>query len=166
MDVDLLNLPPYVDEPPFEMKNWTYNPKNTVGPVNALHRVKGELLDAGLTPQDIVACFISRRVSPLQHRSHKICQMSGAIDPTRHSTHELSPADILRRVKDICKSSQVTFAWGLEPYSRDRPAPTEIYLADTSALSPTYQCLIRHICSADISMLNSAYLFCRHISYF
>jgi hypothetical protein len=123
-DVDLLNLPPYVDEPPFEMKNWTYNPKNTVMPVNALHRVKGELLDAGLTPQDIVACFISRRVSPLQRRSHKISQMSEAMDPTRHSTHELSPADILRRVKDICKSSQVTFAWGLEPYSQDRPAPT------------------------------------------
>jgi hypothetical protein len=122
-DADLLNLPPYVDEPPFEMKNWTYNPKNMVGPVNALHRVKGELWDAGLTPQDIVACFISRRVSPLQRRSHKFCQMSGAMDPTRHSTHELSPADILRRVKDICKSSQVTFAWGLEPYSRDPPAP-------------------------------------------
>jgi hypothetical protein len=47
------------------MKNWTYNPKNTVGPVNALHRVKGELRDAGLMPQDIIACFISRRVSPL-----------------------------------------------------------------------------------------------------
>jgi hypothetical protein len=49
--------------------------------------------------------------------------MSGAMDPTRHSTHELNPADILRRVKDICKSLQVTFAWGLKPYSRDRPAP-------------------------------------------
>jgi hypothetical protein len=63
--VDLLNLPPYVDEPPVAMKNWTYNPKNTVGPVNALHRVKDELRDAGLTPQDIIACFISRHVSPL-----------------------------------------------------------------------------------------------------
>jgi hypothetical protein len=30
-DVDLLNLPPFVDEPPLEMKNWTYNPKTTVG---------------------------------------------------------------------------------------------------------------------------------------
>jgi hypothetical protein len=71
--VDLLNLPPYVDVPPVEMKNWTYNPKNTVGLVNALHRVKGELRDAGLTPEDIIACFISERVSPLQRRSHKIC---------------------------------------------------------------------------------------------
>jgi hypothetical protein len=67
-----------VDEPPFEMKNWTYNPKNMVGLVNALHRVKGELRDVGLTPQDIVACFISQRISPLQRWSHKICQMSRA----------------------------------------------------------------------------------------
>jgi hypothetical protein len=42
-DVDLVNLPKYVDLPPNEMKNWTYNPKNMVGPVNALHRVKDEL---------------------------------------------------------------------------------------------------------------------------
>jgi hypothetical protein len=135
-DEDLLNLPPYVDEPPTAMKNWTYNPKTIVGPVNTLHRVKGELRDAGLTPQDIVACFISRRVSPLQRRSHKICQMSGPMDPTRHSTHELSPADILRRVKDICKSSQVTFAWGLEPYSQDRPAPTVILLSRHTTTQP------------------------------
>jgi hypothetical protein len=109
-DVDLLNLPPFVDVPPLAMKNWTYNPKSSVTVVNALDRVKVDLRDAGLTPQDLVACFISRRISPLQHRSHKICQMSGPMDPTRHSTHELTPADILRRVKDIRKSSQATFA--------------------------------------------------------
>jgi hypothetical protein len=104
-DEDLLNLQLFVDEPPLSMKNWTYNPKSSVMPVNALDRVKGELRDAGLTPQDIVASFISRHVSPLQRRSHKICQMSGPMDPTRHSTHELTPADILRWIKDICKSS-------------------------------------------------------------
>jgi hypothetical protein len=32
------------------------------------------------------------------------------MDPTRHSTHKLSPADILRRVKDIYKTSQTVFA--------------------------------------------------------
>jgi hypothetical protein len=52
--------------------------------------------------------------------------------------HELSPADILQRVKDICKTAQTVFAWGLEPYSRDRPAPTVNHLADTSVRSPTY----------------------------
>jgi hypothetical protein len=30
-DVDLLNLPPFVDEPPLAMKNWTYNPKTLSG---------------------------------------------------------------------------------------------------------------------------------------
>jgi hypothetical protein len=42
------------------MKNWIYNPKNMVGPVNALHQVKDDLRDAGLTPEDIIACFISQ----------------------------------------------------------------------------------------------------------
>jgi hypothetical protein len=64
-DVDLLNVPAYVDIPPNEMRNWTYNPKNTVGAVNALHRVKDDLQDAGLTPEDIIAYFISWHVSPL-----------------------------------------------------------------------------------------------------
>jgi hypothetical protein len=109
-EVDLINLPKYVDVPPNEMKNWTYNPRSTVGAVNALHRVMGELCNAGLTPEDIIACFISQRVSPLQRRSHKIYQMSGAMDPTQHSTHELSPTDILRWVKDICKTAQTVFA--------------------------------------------------------
>jgi hypothetical protein len=65
-EVDLINLPDYVDVPPHEMKNWTYNPRNSVGIVNALHRVMGEHSSAGLTSKDIIACFISRRVSPLQ----------------------------------------------------------------------------------------------------
>jgi hypothetical protein len=54
-DVDMLNLPPFVDEPPLAMKNWTYNSKSLVVPVNALHQVKSDLRDAGLTPQDLVA---------------------------------------------------------------------------------------------------------------
>jgi hypothetical protein len=52
-DVDLLNLLAYVDVPPHEMKNWTYNPRNTVSTVNALQWVMGELSSAGLTPEDI-----------------------------------------------------------------------------------------------------------------
>jgi hypothetical protein len=91
-EVDLINLPPYVNVSPTEMKNWTFNPKNMLNTVNALHWVMGELATEGLTPEDIIACYISRRVSPLQRRTHKICQMSGTVDPTRHSTHELSPA--------------------------------------------------------------------------
>jgi hypothetical protein len=96
-DEDLINLLEYVDVPPVDMRNWTFNPRSLLGIVNDLHKVMRELTAAGLTPEVIIACFISRRVSPLQQRTHKISQMSGAMDPTRHSTHELSPTDILGR---------------------------------------------------------------------
>jgi hypothetical protein len=122
------------------MKNWTFNPRSLVETINDLHRVMGELTNAGLTSKDIIACFISRRVSRLQRRTHKICQMSGAMDPTQHSKHELSPADILRQVKDICKTTQTVFAWGLEPFSRERPTPpvNHLALADIFVHDPTY----------------------------
>jgi hypothetical protein len=67
-NADLIILPEYVDVPPIDMKNWTYNPRSMVGTVNALHRVMGELCNIGLTQEDIIACFVSRRVSPLQQR--------------------------------------------------------------------------------------------------
>jgi hypothetical protein len=72
--------------------------------------------------------------------------MSGVMDPTRHSTHELSPADILRRVKDICKTMQTVFAWGLEPYYRDHPAP-----------------MVSRSAFADIPLPNPIYFLSRHI---
>jgi hypothetical protein len=71
--VDLINLSEYVDVPPTEMKNWTINPRSLVGTVNDLHRVMGKLTNAGLTPEDIIAYFISRWVSPLQRQTHNIC---------------------------------------------------------------------------------------------
>jgi hypothetical protein len=100
----------------------------------------GELTNAGFTPEDIIAYFIRWRVSPLQRRTHNICQMSRATDPTRHSMHELSPADILWQVKDICKTMQTVFAWGLELFSREHPMPpvNHLALADIFVHDPTY----------------------------
>jgi hypothetical protein len=82
MAEDLINLPEYIDVPPTEMKNWTYNPRSLVGTIIDLPQVMGELTNSGLTLEDIIACFISRRVSPLQWRMHKICQMNEVMDPT------------------------------------------------------------------------------------
>ena len=39
---------------------------------------------------DLVASFIARRVQPLQRRSHRMCDMSLRMDPTRTSTRELT----------------------------------------------------------------------------
>jgi hypothetical protein len=51
------------------------------------------------------------------------------MDPNQNSTFELSPADILRWVKDIYNTTQTEFSWGLEPYSQDRLAPVVSNLA-------------------------------------
>jgi hypothetical protein len=59
IEVDLISLPEYVDVPPNDMKNWTYNPRNAVGIVNALHWVMGKHRNAGLTPEDIIASLLA-----------------------------------------------------------------------------------------------------------
>ena len=92
--------------------------------VNAIHDVVEELKGAGMTADDLLATFISRRVSPLQRRVHKICHMSGPLDPTRTSTIELDKAQIRRRVKSIARM-RVTdeWEWGMEPYSHSNLPP-------------------------------------------
>jgi hypothetical protein len=47
------------------------------------------------TPDDLVRTFITWRVSPLQRCSHKICQMSGCMDPIRMTTFELEKSEVL-----------------------------------------------------------------------
>ena len=93
-DVDLINLPTFVVDPPTAQHNWGYNPKDKVSEVNDIHRVVEELKEAGMSANDLLATFISCRVSPLQRRVHQICHMSGSLDPTRTSTYELNKAQI------------------------------------------------------------------------
>ena len=83
-----------------------------------------QLRETGLTGEDLITTFISRRVSPLQRRVHKICHMSGNLDPTRTSTFELTKAAIRVRVKAIATVRMgEKWTWGLEPYSRSNPPP-------------------------------------------
>ena len=74
---------------------------------------------------DMAGAFISRRVSPLQRRVHKICHMGGRMDGTRTSTHEVSDDQIFLRVKAIARlpAKMETWSWGMQPYSRASPAP-------------------------------------------
>jgi hypothetical protein len=88
------------------------------------------------------------------------------MDPTRHSTHELTPANILRQIKDICKSSQATFAWGLEPYSRDRPAPMVNPFCRHISSCPVYRYLGRHFYFLTLIMLDPTHFLHWHISCF
>ncbi|KAK1613213.1 hypothetical protein QYE76_036886 [Lolium multiflorum] len=92
---DLINLPAYVP---------------------ALHKHNE------ITADDIVRTFITRRVLPLQRRVHKICQMSGRLDPTWISTFKLSKADVVAKAKLISRTKMpIDWEWGLKPLNRKHP---------------------------------------------
>ena len=73
--------------------------------------------DKELVPDDLVCTFISRRVLPLQRRSHKLCHMSGRKDPTRFTTFRLDQAQIRQQVKAISESQLAEdWDWGKMPH--------------------------------------------------
>ena len=110
--------------PPVEEHNWRYSPGKKFPEVNSVQALVPQLREAGLTGEDLIITFISRRVSPLQRRVHKICHMSSNLDPTRTSTFELKKEAIRLRVKAIATVRMgEKWTWGLEPYSRSNPPP-------------------------------------------
>jgi hypothetical protein len=75
--------------------------------------------------------FLSRRVLPLQRRAHKMSQMSGLRDPTRITTHSLSPTDLVLKAKQICQTGmRADGKFGLKPYSRSDPPPPRVRSRD------------------------------------
>jgi hypothetical protein len=100
---DLLNLPAFSPAPPANT-NWGYNPKtnNPATEVNMLLQFLRTCITRDrLTGADLICTFFSRRVLPLQRRTHKICYMSGRLDPTRTSKVQLSSDNVARRVNHI-----------------------------------------------------------------
>ena len=63
--VDLIGLPRFTVGPPVKMLNWGYDLKESVAEVNEIHKIVAELNGEGMTADDLLATFISRRVSPL-----------------------------------------------------------------------------------------------------
>lgn len=118
--VDKINLPPFKLGAPTEQFNWHLNPRDKNPEVNEIDEYVGRLTEEGMTADDLLRTFISRRVCPLQRRVHKICHMSGLRDPTRVSTFDLTKAQIRTRVKAIAKTEMtVGWEWGKEPHDRD-----------------------------------------------
>ena len=93
--------------------------------VNSAHGVLEQYVaEKRLTSDDLLRTFISRRVCPLQTRAHKICHMSGPLDPTRVSRHVLSKEQVAKRVRAIARTNMTdTWGWGVEPFERDHRAP-------------------------------------------
>ena len=124
--VDLIRLPKFIIGPPAEEHNWKYEPNKKNADVKQLHAALLQLKKEGMTGDDLLRAFIARRVCPLQNRAHKMCHMSGHLDPTRMTTVELDKDEIYLRVRKIAKPSTMedgSWEWGLEPYHRTRVAP-------------------------------------------
>jgi hypothetical protein len=121
---DTLRLLPFVMAPPTSMTNWKSYPSHYSEEVTLVeHRLK-TLRKQGLTGDDLAATFISRRFSPLQKRAHKMCQMSGRRDITRHSTFELTDLQVCHRVRAISKSLlSEEWDFGVDPFTRSNPPP-------------------------------------------
>ena len=83
-----------------------------------------ELVAAGLTSRDLTLAWLSRRMFPLQARSHKMCFYSGLRDPTRVST-EVPQPDNLRQWAARIITDRIGPNWkfGLKPFTRSNRAP-------------------------------------------
>ncbi|KAM0825400.1 hypothetical protein ACQ4PT_069590 [Festuca glaucescens] len=121
---DLLNLPEFSPAPPAKT-NWGNCPKpaDPAAEVNMLLEFLRTCVTRDrLTRADLLCTFISRRVLPLQRRAHKICYMSGRLDPTRTSKVQLSLEGVARRVNHISQAKLPdNWQWGMEPFSRNDP---------------------------------------------
>ncbi|KAK1620888.1 hypothetical protein QYE76_026405 [Lolium multiflorum] len=122
---DFINLPEYVPGPP-GMKNWLHNPKDDKESLRIGLFVEKNKEETNLSAKDLVMAFLSRRVLPLQRRAHKICQMSGRMDPTRITTYRLSAPDLVLKARKICQNPlRPSGKFGLAPYCRSNPPPRQ-----------------------------------------
>ena len=100
---DALNLPEFNIEPPVAEKNFKYSPAESAES-ELIAGVLAEFLKKKFSADDMLSTFVFRRVCPLQRRVHKMCHMSGRLDPTRLSRHQLTKEDVMKRVRAIAHS--------------------------------------------------------------
>ena len=124
---DALNLPEFNIEPPVAEKNFKYSPAESAES-ELVDGVLAEFLKKKFSADDMLSTFVFRRVCPLQRRVHKMCHMSGRLDPTRLSRHVLTKEDVMKRVRAIAHSKMTEdWEWNVMAFRRGRPAPVVSY---------------------------------------
>ena len=120
---DALNLLEFSMPSPVAEKNFKYSPAES-DESGVIDEVLQGLLNQKFSADDMLCTFVWRRVAPLQRRAHKICHMSGRLDPTRLSRHQLTKDDVMKRVKAIAHSEMTdAWDWNVRPFNRKRLAP-------------------------------------------
>jgi hypothetical protein len=72
--------------------------------VKILQRIVALQAEGNLKPLDLLLAFLDARVSPLQHRSHKMCFLGSNRDPTRHSSKALSAVVVAQKANDTSQT--------------------------------------------------------------
>jgi hypothetical protein len=108
-----------------------------------LQRITTLQTEGGLEPTDLLLAFLVARVAPLQRRSHKMCFLGSARDPTRHSSKSLSALEVARKANRIADVKlQASWTWGLRPHDRENPI-AEVSSSDLApVLLPPFATLI------------------------
>jgi hypothetical protein len=133
---DHINLPPFDTNGP-ERDSWSAPlPRATPDVEKILQRISAMQKEGGLKPHDLLLAFLVARVSPLQCRSHKMCFLGSARDPTRHSSKELSATEVARKANRVADVKLPTsWKWGLKPYDRNNPI-AKVRLPGLVSVSP------------------------------
>jgi hypothetical protein len=133
---DHINLPPFDVNGP-ERDSWSAplaRPASEMEKI--LQRISTLQTEGSLQPPDLLVAFLVARVLLLQRRSHKMCFLGSARDPTRHSSKTLSALEVARKANRIADVKlQASWTWGLEPHNRDNPIP-EVSLPGLASVSP------------------------------
>ena len=87
----------------------------------------GELKDVGLTGVQLPSIFLKRRVQPLRTRNVFMWEYQGTEDTSRLRLDELSSTELETFLRSIIKSTAVTTALAVEPYSAANPPPAVSY---------------------------------------
>ena len=123
---DYIGLPsPFGIGPPGDCAARDYCPPDSEEDVKDVHEILEQPLNEGMTGDDLLRTFIQRQINPLQLQTHKMGVMSGAADPNRMSTFELTNGEVFLRVKAIAQTQMEdgNWQWGKKPHDRHNPAP-------------------------------------------
>jgi hypothetical protein len=159
-----INLPPFNANGPGERDSWSASlPRPMPDMVKILQRITQK--EGNLKPSDLLLAFLDARVSPLQRRSHKMCFLGSARDPTRHSSRALTAIEVAQKANRIAEVKlSASWAWGLRPYDHSNPV-AEVRLSGFASAPLFYSindltifCLAcaDPVCSADRGELDLA----------
>jgi hypothetical protein len=101
---DYINLSPFDANGPGERDSWTAPlPCPSPDITKILQRIIALEKDGNLKPSDLLLAFLDTRVSPLQRRSHKMCFLGSARDPTRHSSRKRAAVEVAQKANRIAE---------------------------------------------------------------